>query len=154
MIRLAVSPLLIAFGMVLTVHFLALNFAAWANCFATDPSVSKYWGYLTSLLSSFPMAGLTLGAPFLPFILAAMFMREPERLYWQWIGIGIIIGIIIGLLVLVMHDLPTGTCLNEGISEYGVAEIVPIMIGVFVSFPVFLVVTYIGSIRLARRKIP
>ncbi len=153
MIRLAISPLLIAFGMVLILHFLAAAFAAWANCPnpAAEPTASQYWRYATGLLSSLPMAGLTLGAPFLPFILAAMFMREPERLYWQWVGIGITIGV----LALFFSGSPSGrTCIDEGINDFGIPELVPMMIGLVIGFPVFLVVTYIGSIRLARRKDP
>ena len=150
MIRLAISPLLIALGMALTAHFLALAWADWTACFKvlSGQNATPYWDYLTSLLSLRGMAALTLGAPFLPFFLVALFIRAPERLFWQWVGLGITIGV----LAIVLSGL-IQSCPDEGTpSEYGIPELAPIIIGLVVAFPVCLVVTYIGSVRHARRN--
>ncbi|MCX7288185.1 MAG: hypothetical protein NTW20_11690 [Rhodobacterales bacterium] len=150
MIRLAVSPLLIALGVALTAHFLALAWADWAACFedAAGQTSLAYRKYLVNLLSHPGMAILTLGAPFLPFLLVAPFLRAPKRLVWQWIGIGTTIAV----LALLLSGLSSAqTCPDEGnLSEYGIPELIPMVFGGGVGFTIFLVVTYIGSIRDAR----
>jgi hypothetical protein len=152
MIRRAVSPLLIVLGMALTAHFLALSWAEWVTCFEDQArqNSSAYREYIVDLLSRPGMALVTLGAPFLPFILVALFLRAPERLVWQWIGIGFTTA----FLAIVMIDIPSGRpCPDEGqIAEYGVPELLLMVLGGGVGFAVCLVVTYIGSIRHARRK--
>jgi Na+(H+)/acetate symporter ActP len=149
MIRLAVSPALIAAGMALIVHFLALAWSDWASCgTAVDKPISPYMDYTVSLLSNWGLAIPTVVVPFLPFIITAMFLRAPERLYWQWAGIGITIAV----LVFVLSNLGTGqVCDPDAPSEYGIPELAPIIIGLFVGFPICLLVTYIGSVRSARR---
>jgi hypothetical protein len=149
MTRLAVSPLLIVIGMALIVHFLALAWTDWASCAtSTDKAFSPYRDYATYFLSSWGMAVPTLGVPFLPFIITALFLRAPERLYWQWVGICITVSV----LVFVLSNLSNGqTCDSGTPSEYGIPELLPMIVGVIVSFPVCLVVTYIGSVRHARR---
>lgn len=149
MMRQAVSPLLIALGMALIVHFLALAWADWAGCgIATDKAISPYADYTIYLLSNWGMAIPTLVVPFLPFIITAIFLRAPERLYWQWAGIGITIAV----LVFVLSNLGTGqVCDPDAPDEYGIPELAPIIIGLFVGFPICLLVTYIGSVRHARR---
>jgi hypothetical protein len=96
------------------------------------------------------MAALTLGAPFLPFLVLAAFLRAPERIFWQWIGIGATIA----SCLLLLSGIASGQeCPNEGrLTEYGIPELIPMVIGGGMGFVICLVVTYIGSIRHSRRK--
>jgi hypothetical protein len=152
MTRLAVSPVLIAFGMALIVHFLSVSYAEWARCFSEAVDLpSPYRDYATYLLSNWSMAALVLGIPFLPFIVATAVLRAPERLYWLWIGILITIAV----LVLALSNLASGqACDPDTIREYGIPELTPMIIGLIVSFPVCLIATYIGSVRHSRRTGP
>lgn len=152
MIRLAVSPLLIGLGITLTAHFLASAWTDWSICFKepTSENSSAYWDYLSFLLFHPGMAALTLGAPFLPFLLLAAFLRAPERIFWQWVGIGATIA---GCLVLLSGISSGQACPDEGrLTEYGIPELILVVIGGGMGFAICLVVTYIGSIRHSRRK--
>lgn len=154
MIRLAVSPLLIAFGMALIAHLLSLIWADWVTCFedAAAQDSSPYWEYLSKLASHPAMAALSLATPFLPFMLVAPFFRAPERLFWQWIGIGTTIATLVFLISGVRS---ARTCPDDRIpAEFGIPELIPMVLGGATGCAVFLVVTYIGSVRHARRKVP
>jgi hypothetical protein len=152
MIRLAVSPLLIGLGIALTAHFLASAWADWSMCFkeASGENPSAYWEYLSDLVSHPGMAVLTLGAPFLPFLLVAVFLTAPGRIFWQWIGIGATIA---SCLLLVSGIASGQECPDEGrLTEYGIPELIPMVLGGGMGFAICLIVTCIGSIRHSRRK--
>ena len=144
---------MILLGMALIAHFLAITWADWSACFnrSVNHLSTPYRDYLASLLSNWwGLAVPTLGVPFLPFMLTATAIRAPDRLYWQWVGISITIGV----LALALSG-PNQPCPDEGVlAKYGIPELSPIIIGLVVAFPVCLVVTYIGSVRHARRKAP
>lgn len=151
MIVRAVSPLLIILGMALSAHLLALTWSEWVACFEDDArqNSSAYREYLGDLLSHPWMALVTVGAAFLPFLLVTLFLRASERLVWQWVGIGITTAFVAILII----GISSGTtCPDEGqIAEYGVPELLLMVLGGGVGFIVCLVVTYIGSLRHARR---
>lgn len=150
-IRQAVSPALIMLGMALNAHFLAMAWVDWSACFETSPKqASPYRDYLTDLLSNWGVAVLTLVPPFLPFLLVSVLVRAVERLFWQWVGIGITIIVLSFVLSGISHPCP-----DEGdLAKYGVPELIPMFLGGPLGFLACLVVTYIGSIRHARRADP
>lgn len=152
LIRLAVSPLLIALAMALTAHLLAMAWVDWVACFEGEArqSSAAYREYITYLLFNPGMAALTLGAPFLAFALVAVVVRATVRLLWQWIGIGITSAINTLLVVGISSQ---QACPDEGLpSEYGIPELIPMVMGGGMGFAVCLIVTYIGSVRHARRN--
>ncbi len=149
MIRLAVSPVLIALGAALTAHFLAINWVDWSACFE-DASRTSYRDFWNSLMSHWGLSALTLGAPYLSFLIVAVFLRASERLVWQWIGIGITTAFLATLLIGVSSGT---TCPDEGrIAEFDGPELLLMVLGGGVGFAVCLVVTYIGTVRHARRN--
>lgn len=86
-----------------------------------------------------------LSTPFLPFIITAFLLRATRRLQWQWVGLAIIMAMI---FVLMPGADPAQSCEDKG----SIPELAPLIIGLVVTFPVFLVVTYIGSVQHARKK--
>ncbi|MGL5010889.1 MAG: hypothetical protein ACRC6I_13490, partial [Paracoccaceae bacterium] len=120
--KLAVTPLLIVIGTTLLAHLnvssmLDIESCIYAAGYRNNPQT--YWGILSDELlgASGPVRLAFLMAAFLPFMIAAAFIRAPTKLYCQWAGLGIVMAAAFLLFRLDQLYQEPGWCLQPDMTD-------------------------------------
>jgi hypothetical protein len=147
--RLAVTPLLIVIGMALLVHLnisLVVEFERCHQAGGSTPRLQTYWDILTEevLAPSGPIRMALTVIAFLPFAIAALFIRSPTRLYSQWVGLGVLLPIIWLFFILGTPQEPDW-CFQPDAGDFGLGIALTTYMVLFIfTLPVFIFVTLIG----------
>jgi hypothetical protein len=146
--RLAVTPVLIALGVILLWHIIIADQTAYEACMDQNGSAAFataiYWNSLSNALET-PWAVIQtaiLACAFLPFIIAAIFIRDQLRLKLQWVGITAVFFIIFFLLPWSAR-LEPGWCFGTETFDRPHLFLAAFVLVCF-SLPVFITVTLFG----------
>jgi drug/metabolite transporter superfamily protein YnfA len=148
-VRLLVTPLLILIGMATILHLCILEEAEVEACFHAagyEARLQTYWDiWAEEILVPSSISLLFWPAiAFLPFAIAALFIRSPSRLYCQWGGLGILLPIL-WLLFIEETQQDPNWCFQPDMGDLGLRiglTTFAILFGV--CLPVFVLTTLIG----------
>jgi drug/metabolite transporter superfamily protein YnfA len=148
-VRLLVTPVLILIGMATILHFCVRHDAAVEACSHAagyETRLQTYWDIWAEEIlvpSGFPLL-VWPAIAFLPFAIAALFIRSPSRLYCQWGGLGILLPIL-WLLFIEETQQDPNWCFQPDMGDLGLGVGLTTFGVLFgLCLPVFVLVTVIG----------
>jgi hypothetical protein len=146
--KLAVTPLLIVIGAALLIHFnvaFAVDFESCLSAADYRAELQTYWDILKNeiFFSSHPFRIVLPVLAFLPFVIAALFIRSRRKLICQWVALGVVMALML-LTNLGTYNEPDW-CLQPDAGDFGLG----LLLGTYftlvcLSLPIFVFATMIG----------
>jgi hypothetical protein len=148
--KLAVTPLLITIGMAIVMYLNVSTAADVERCLnegGHGNGLRTYWEILAKeiTLQSVPKLIAYTFIVFLPFVIAAPFIRSASRLYCQWAGIGVVLLMLIVFSVGDETRQNPGWCFQPDMTDVGLLVGLTVFGVLFtITLPIFTFMTLIG----------